>query len=199
MNRGNLIRRGGLYFLISSGMIVGPLGSVGCEELPGTDEQQGAVIGGVGGAIAGAAIGGDNRLLGALIGGALGAGGGYLIGANKDKILNKDREDAEEASERAARRPATADDVDEADTGDLNDDGFVTMDEVVAMQDAGLSDREILRRLEDTGQVFELTADQQDFLRDNGVSSRVVNGMEELNQDERREVLTRDDVLGSAD
>ena len=36
----------------------------GCESLPGSEKEQGAVIGGVGGAVAGAALGGeDNRLL----------------------------------------------------------------------------------------------------------------------------------------
>ena len=72
-------------------LVLAPL--TGCESLPGNDESQGAVIGGVSGAAAGALLGGkDNRLLGALIGGALGAGGGYLIGANKDKITGKDNE-----------------------------------------------------------------------------------------------------------
>ncbi|HWP39877.1 MAG TPA: hypothetical protein VNL70_03045, partial [Tepidisphaeraceae bacterium] len=50
---------------------------VGCESLPGDEKTQGAVIGGLAGAGAGAVLAGeDNRLLGALIGGAAGAGGG---------------------------------------------------------------------------------------------------------------------------
>src|SRR5687768_5086603 len=97
-------------------LVMAPL--TGCESLPGSDEQQGAVIGGLGGAAAGAAISKDNRWLGALIGGALGAGGGYLIGANKDKITGKDdderdkaREEAIKASERAEKNPAKPEDV----------------------------------------------------------------------------------------
>ncbi len=43
---------------------------------------KGAVIGGVGGAVAGAVIG---KGKGAIIGGVLGAGGGYVIGRSKDK------------------------------------------------------------------------------------------------------------------
>ena len=67
-----------------------------CKQLPGNEKTQGAVIGGAGGAAAGAIIAKNNRLLGALIGGALGAGGGYLIGAQVEKTsaTDKDRADA---------------------------------------------------------------------------------------------------------
>jgi hypothetical protein len=44
---------------------------------------QGAVIGGVGGAVAGAVIGKSGK--GAVIGGVVGAAGGYIIGRSKDK------------------------------------------------------------------------------------------------------------------
>src|SRR5688500_17072942 len=159
----------------------------GCESLPGNDEQQGAVIGGVGGALAGAALSKNNRGLGALIGAALGAGGGWLIGANKDKITGEDKEktrdEAIKASERAEKNPATAADVDKARTADLNDDGFVTLDEVVALRQANLSDDEIVTRLERTGQVFELTDHQEDYLRDRGVSAEVLREMRNMNQD----------------
>jgi hypothetical protein len=165
----------------------------GCESLPGNDKQQGAVIGGVGGALAGAALSKNNRGLGALIGGALGAGGGWLIGANKDKITGKDdnerresRDEAIRASERAERNPATAADVDKARTADLNDDGFVTLDEVVALRQANLSDDEMINRLKDTGQVFELTDYQEDYLRTRGVSDDVIREMRNMNQDYAR-------------
>lgn len=46
---------------------------------------KGAVIGGVGGAVAGAVINKRNRGVGAVIGGVLGAGAGYGIGKAKDK------------------------------------------------------------------------------------------------------------------
>ncbi len=44
---------------------------------------KGAVIGGVGGAVAGAVITKSGK--GAIIGGVIGAGGGYIIGRSKDK------------------------------------------------------------------------------------------------------------------
>lgn len=46
---------------------------------------KGAVIGGAGGAIAGAVINKNNRVVGAVIGGVVGAGGGYVIGRKMDK------------------------------------------------------------------------------------------------------------------
>ena len=46
---------------------------------------KGAIIGGAGGAVAGAVINKKNRAVGAVIGGVLGAGGGYVIGRGKDK------------------------------------------------------------------------------------------------------------------
>jgi len=162
---------------------------VGCEQLPGTKEQQGAVIGGASGAAVGAAVGGEHKVLGALLGGVLGAGGGYLIGANMDKITGKDKSGAEHASAEAQRSPATADEAKRATTADINKDGFVTLDEVVAMEQAGLSDEEILNRLRSSGQVFELTDQQRQYLATRGVSQRVVSQMENLNREQRDKVL----------
>ena len=143
----------------------------GCEQLPGTSKQQGAAIGGLGGAATGAVVAGEHhRVLGALLGGALGAGGGYLIGAHSDRISQHDRSGAEQAVRNAQEHPATPQMVQTAATADLNNDGFVTMDEVVAMRQAGLGDAQMLERLRATGQVFELTPQQQDYLRANGVN-----------------------------
>jgi hypothetical protein len=161
-------------------------GSAGCEKLPGSGKQQGAAIGGVGGAVAGAAVGGEHhRLLGALLGGAAGAGGGYLIGAHSDRISGHDSSGAQQAVQRAQTSPATPEQARTAPTADLNGDGFVTMDEVVAMRQAGLPDQVMLDKLQATGQVFELTPQQQQYLLNNGVSQNVVNQMPELNRDVR--------------
>ena len=104
---------------------------------PGAKGTQGAVAGGAGGAAVGAAIGGEqHRLLGALIGGAAGAAGGYVVGANSDKILGKDHDSAQEAARRSQERPATAQEAMQATSADVNGDGFVTLDEVVAMREA---------------------------------------------------------------
>jgi len=161
----------------------------GCRQLPGTDAQQGAVIGGAGGAAAGAAIGGkDNRLLGAVVGGAVGAGGGYLIGANKDRIMGRDQTAAQQAVQDAQSSPATVQQARNAPTADLNGDGFVTLDEVVAMRSAGFSDQQMLDRMRATNQIFELTASQRQYLRDSGVSDTVVSQMTEINRDVRDQI-----------
>jgi len=198
--------------VLATAMAVSPLaGLTGCENLPGDKKTQGAVIGGVGGAAAGALIGGkDNRLLGALIGGAAGAGGGYLVGANWDKISGKKSDEAKDAEHRAKESPAKASDVEKSNTADLNDDGFVTLDEVVAMADAGLSDKEQIRRLEKTQQYFELTPDQESYLRNHGVTKDVVVAMRHMNPEapqrasdtlnrDRDGVDTRTDRISSHD
>ncbi|HOP98988.1 MAG TPA: glycine zipper 2TM domain-containing protein [Verrucomicrobiota bacterium] len=170
--------------------------STGCENLPGSDEQQGAVIGGVGGAVAGAAIGGEeHRVLGALLGGALGAGGGYIIGANADRITGRDTQGAQRASQTAQTQPATPQQARNASTADVNQDGFVTLDEVVALDQAGLSDQQIIDRVAATGQVFELTDEQERHLMDQGVSRQVVTQMRDLNRATRERLLQEQDVI----
>lgn len=176
-------------YLVVLALIVAPLAA--CESLPGDESDQGAVIGGIAGGAAGAAIAENNRLLGALIGAAAGAGGGYLIGSEIEKADadDDDVEDAREAARTASNDPADADDVDDSNTADLNEDGFVTIDEVLAMEAAGLSDAEMLDRLENTYQVFELTTEQEQYLIDRGVSRYVVREMENINREERDRIL----------
>jgi Glycine zipper len=190
------VKRRAVSLALVSSLTLGP--AVGCSNLPGGAKEQGAVIGGLGGAAAGALIGKNNRGLGALIGGVLGAGGGYLIGAQKEKIDKQKAEEAREASERAERNPARADDVSRSRSADLNDDGFVTMDEVVALRKAGLSDSEMIDRLQRTDQVFELTDYQEDYLRARGVSDTVIREMRNMNQDFARTASSNSrDTAGS--
>ena len=162
------------------------VGTVGCENLPGSKGQQGAVVGGATGAAVGAAVA-ENNLLGALIGGIIGAGGGYLIGANIDKITGKDTAGAEQANTRAQNNPVTAEQAKNASTADVNHDGFVTMDEVVALEKAGFRDSEIVDRLRASGQVFELTEQQKNYLRNQGVSQNVIDTMPTLNRQAREQ------------
>jgi len=165
---------------------------LGCESLPGGREEQAAVIGGATGAATGAAVGDENRLLAALLGGAIGTGAGYLIGAETDWFEDEDGDDAaREAIADAQASPATADDVAAASTADLDGDGFVTIDELEAMERAGLSDSEILARLRATDHVFDLSSSQEERLRQAGISERVIREMQEINRDERDEILSR--------
>jgi hypothetical protein len=170
------------------------LGLAACSSLPGSEKQQGAVIGGATGAAVGAAVT-KNRALGAVIGGAVGAAGGYVIGANKDKILGKDSEEAQAASRRAEQAPASPDQAKTATSADVNSDGFVTLDEVVALKDANLTDDQIIERLRTTRQVFELTPEQKRYLLDKGVSQNVVDQLDTLNRDVKDQ-LPSDSVIG---
>ena len=188
--------------VVTGSIALAPL--AGCESLPGDEKEQGAVIGGVGGAAAGAAIGGkDNRLLGALIGGALGAGGGYVVGAKidekRDQDSNKTRDEAIAAQKKAETDPASAEEAREAKSADVNNDGFVTLDEVVAMEQAGLSDKEMIKRLERTQQYFELTSEQQEYLHDKGVSKDVVAAMNEMQPDQARLASDKEDPTNDED
>ena len=157
-------------------MVVG----VGCENLPGSTEQQGAAGGGAAGAAAGAALADDNRALGAVIGGLLGAGGGYLAGSQ----LDKSEDEARDAAEEARRNPADVSAVDGTDSADLDDNGFVTMDELVAMKQAGLDGDEIVDRAENTDQVFRLDRQQERELRDAGYDLGTIDRLEQVNRDE---------------
>ena len=165
---------------------------ISCESLPGSRTQQSTVIGGAAGAAAGAMIAGEgNRLVGALIGGAVGAGAGYLIGAKTGWFEDEDGDQhARAAIENAQKDPATAADVAGARTADLNSDGFVTFDELVAIDQAGLSDAEFLARLRATDQIFELNETQRRALLKAGISPQVVAEMPRINQAEKNRVLS---------
>jgi hypothetical protein len=152
---------------------VGLLAAGGCAG----SKEQGAAVDNGGGAVSGGAFGGKNYQ-----GGAFGTSAGYVVGANRDRILNLDAAAATEATQNAKMRPATTQEAREANTADLNDDGFVTLDEVTAMHDAGFTDGDILNRLRSTGQVFEMTPEQQGFLRSRGLSDNVVTKMQDLNR-----------------
>src|SRR5689334_2976343 len=136
-----LVKRKFLPMMLISSVLLAPL--AGCDSLPGNKPTQGAVIGGAGGALAGALIGRHNRLVGGLIGGALGAGGGYLIGSAVHKNDERHRDEAIRASDRDRDHPPDVQDVRTARTADLNNDGYVTLNEVVAMRKADLSDDEM--------------------------------------------------------
>lgn len=171
------------------------LALVSCEQLPGTREQQSTAAGGVAGATVGAILAdSDNQLLGALLGGALGAGGGYLIGAKTD-WFDQDQADtsaqAQQAVQEAQRNPATAQEARQADTADIDNNGFVTMDELIAMEDAGLSDDQILQRLRATDAVFDLNQEQADRLMEAGMSRDVVAQLETINRGQRNEIIGR--------
>ena len=115
-----------------------------------------------------------------LVGDQLGANGGMLIAAAPEKFEQHKTQEAVATSKHAEESPMRVADVHNALTADLNGDGYVTLDEVVAMQRAGLSDYEIVNRLRATPQVFSLTPQQEHYLTDRHVSKDVVNAIRDL-------------------
>lgn len=182
--------------LAASSLLI--LALTGCENLPGTREQQAAAIGGAAGAAVGAAA--TDNIWGAILGGVAGAAGGQLIGANTD-WFDRDpqvrQDEVTEAVQRAQTDPATAADVALSTTADLNNDGFVTSDELLAMEEAGLSDEEIIARLEATDQVFDLSEEQRREFLAEGLSARVIDEMEEINRVEREEIMSDPSIVSS--
>lgn len=195
-----MLRRNIVHALIAG---IAGVALVGCESMPGTRQEQATVAGGAAGAAVGAAVAGpEHRILGAIIGGALGAGGGYIIAANTGALRDEDRAGAARAAQQAQDNPATPEQAQAAATADINSDGFVTLDEVVAMSDAGFSEEEMIRRMEATDQIFELTPDQEDYLVQQGVDATVVHDMGEINRDllaetQRQDVISQPRTYGA--
>lgn len=133
---------------------------IGCQATNYT--QRGASMGGLGGAGLGAIIGelaADEPLAGAAIGGAVGALSGGAIGSGVDEIdaLNRSR------VQQAAYQQASA---------------TATLNEIVSMSDAGLSDEIISRHIRSNGYAGPLDAGDLIALRRQGVSDLVISDLQ---------------------
>ncbi len=155
---------------------------VGCESLrPHVPQNASDIDAGPQGA-AGFDHSGHNYVLKDLVGDELGPTGGYLIAAAPEKFDQHKHQEAIEASRRAEQSPTTVADARNSTTADLNGDGYVTLDEVVALKRAGLSDAEIVNRMRSTDQIFSLTAEQERYLTDRGISHDVVNNIRAMSK-----------------
>jgi hypothetical protein len=111
---------------------------------------------------------------------AVGLSGGCLIAASR-AMLDQNRLDlARQANTQAEQNPATPAQARQASTADLNGDGFVTIDEVIAMRRAGLDDRQMIDRLKSAGQIFAISPKQRQYLLDRGISRDVLDAMDNL-------------------
>lgn len=156
---------------------------VGCAQLPYDRTTQTTVAGGAAGAAAGAILAGDDdEAMGAVLGGILGAAAGYVIGARTDWFGDGREDELNRAVNDARNDPATVEDVYGSYDADLNDDGLVTQDELIALSNAGLSPDEIIDRLQATNQVFYVSDAQRQELLAAGVSPQVVYELEEINR-----------------
>lgn len=125
----------------------------GCETKAGT----GFLAGGASGAVIGGVTGGG---VGAAIGAGAGAVTGGLVGAYLD---SKDQQRLE------SKDPATVKRIDKGEKLSVND--------VIAMHHAKISDDKIIKILRDTNSRFKLTTRDIDKLQKAGVSNSVINYM----------------------
>ena len=121
---------------------------------------EGAAVGGILGAGAGAIIGhqGGHTGGGALIGGALGALGGGLLGTNMPKAQQSQATETVAPAAQGSRQ--------------------ISIDEVVTMAGQGVNDDVIIDRIHASNSRFTLTPAQVDMLKMKGVSQRVINAMQ---------------------
>ncbi len=134
--------------------------AAGCNSPYRSD--QGALVGGLSGAGLGAVVGNavGNTGAGAAIGAGVGALSGAAIGGSLDEIEARNRAEIE------ARlgRPAPA--------------GAVSIDDVVAMTRAGVTEEVIVTHVQTHGVIAPLRANDLIVLQQQGVSPRVVNAMQ---------------------
>ena len=147
-----------------SGMIVGiyvfTAGGMSLSYAEEAKTGEGAVVGGLLGAVAGGIIGNQSHKAGqgALIGGAVGALGGALVGSQMKSSP------AAASSSTTAAAPAVA---------------KVTMKQIIYWTEQGIPDDEIIARIKKSGTVFTLTPDDTAYLQKQGVSQRVIEAMQE--------------------
>lgn len=155
----------------------------GCAQLPYDRTTEASA----GGAAAGAALGAivaDNELLGAVLGGLAGGAAGYVIGAKTDWFGNGNEKELNQTVDEARNDPATVQDVYASDDADLNNDGLVTRDELIALSKSDLSEAEVINRLQATDQVFHVTDAQRESLIEDGVDPDVAYKLNEINRHE---------------
>lgn len=171
------------------------LALAGCASLPYSPTTETAAAGAVAGAVAGSVIGEEDE--GAIWGALAGAGLGYVLASETDWFSGGGQADGEHhhhsssshgsvsfynhvANARVHR--ATVASVYADDDADLNGDGLVTMDELIAMAHSELSEDQVIARLQATDQVFFLSPGQRQRLLGAGVSADVVAEVDALKQ-----------------
>jgi|ERR1700733_1791214 len=135
------------------------VGFIGCQN----KEENGALIGGAGGAVVGGTIGSVSHSRageGALLGAAVGAIGGAIVGHSLDQ--------ADETNDHQAER--------EYDRRHSSDQ-WISKADVIDWTQRGVSDDVIIDRIQRSGTVFHLTAADENDLRDHDVSEAVIRVM----------------------
>lgn len=70
----------------------------------------------------------------------------------------------------------------DATSPDLDGDGTVSVDEIVALGRSGLGDAELVERLERTGRTFDLSTSQEQYLHVRGISDDLIARLRTLNR-----------------
>lgn len=155
----------------------------GCAQLPYQRSTESSVAGATAGAAVGAVLAGDeDEVLGAVLGGVLGAAAGYVIGAETSWFGDGKDQQFDRAVNEARSDPATVQDVYGSNDADLNNDGLVTQDELIALSNSNLSTDAVIQRLKATNQMFYVSYAQRQALLDAGVSPQIVYDLEEINR-----------------
>jgi MFS family permease len=176
-----------LALTLMAGSVLAASTMTGCQNMPGTPRAQMAVAGAVvGGVIGGFAAG--TWWAGALIGAGIGLVGGWIIGFALEEWFGWQGMDTRAAIE-MPMMPATPEQALAARTADLNGDGIVGLDELLAMHQAGFTEAEILERLEATEFIFEVNPAQEEFLISCGVSPGLIRTLPDLNSHQRDRML----------
>lgn len=142
-------------------LALGSLFFAGCESASHTD--RGALMGGLGGAGVGALMGSavGKTGPGAAIGAGVGALTGAAIGNGMDEVEARNRAMIEQTLQRRVGP------------------GAVTIEEVVAMRNAGVADELIINHVRYHGMARELTSQDLIALQQQGLSPAVVRAMQE--------------------
>jgi uncharacterized membrane protein len=125
------------------------LASAGCSSM-GENTKRGAVGGALLGSIAGGVIGhqSGNGVAGAAIGAGVGALGGGLIGNSIDN-----KQEVKVSGEKLG------------------------ISDVIALSKGGMSDDALIAKIQASGSVFNMSVEEIEVLRKEGVSAKVINAM----------------------
>ena len=154
----------------------------GCAAEPGRVPGPGALVAGVGGKLVKAHDAVARSILGD-------AARPMLIGtppATAPAVEESPARAIPAAATSAHRQTASAEmaniDFASATSVDLDGDGVISLEEILALGRSGLNDAEALERLERTGRTFDLSTSQEQYLRERGVSDEMIARLRTLNR-----------------
>ena len=123
----------------------------------------------------------QQRSVAALANEAAGPGGGWIIAASPEMLRTHSLGSARKVNQQAEQQPVRHTDAENSPNADLNHDGFVTMDEILALKRAGLTSNDIIDHVRQTPMTFELSDRQQQYLKDRAIDQSVINAMLQMN------------------